>query len=211
MFSGCGKVPSLANAASSSVPLCLNRVESSAPGIVSICSVHHQYQGSVSPFQTETGARQFRPLNGQSILESVVTFRKGPVRTIRLFGELFADCEGHSEDSRRALSTRDPSPCGDQKSFVQQASNSPPACSARELQCVFSHSRVSRLLSTRRLLDMDEEERRHVQGVSFDQERWFSKRSYPVKHEVLSGETLFHRIGPLMNERSYPVKQRSTG
>ena len=32
----------------------------------------------------------------------------------------------------------------------------------------------------------------NIQGVSFEQERWFSIRSYPVKHEVLSGETLFH-------------------
>ena len=41
-----------------------------------------------------------------------------------------------------------------------------------------------------------------IQGVSSDWERWFSKRSYAVKHEVLScetevlsGETLFHWIG----------------
>ena len=39
-----------------------------------------------------------------------------------------------------------------------------------------------------------------------------------VQHEVLScetedlsGETLFHRIGPLMNKRSYPVKRCFTG
>ena len=35
----------------------------------------------------------------------------------------------------------------------------------------------------------------------------FSKRSYLVKHEVLSCDTLFHQIGPLMNKRSYPVKR----
>ena len=34
--------------------------------------------------------------------------------------------------------------------------------------------------------------RDHIQGVSFDWERWFSERSHPVKHEVLSFETEDH-------------------
>ena len=43
---------------------------------------------------------------------------------------------------------------------------------------------------------------KEIQGVSLERERWFSKRSYPVKQEVLScetevpsGESLFHWIG----------------
>ena len=46
----------------------------------------------------------------------------------------------------------------------------------------------------------------------------FSKRSYLVKHEVLSddtevlsGETVFLRIGPLMSKRSSPVKHCFSG
>src|SRR5215472_2829479 len=58
---GAGTWPS----ASNSAPLCTSSVASppsssstlgpSAPGQVSACSVHHQYSGSVSPFQANTG------------------------------------------------------------------------------------------------------------------------------------------------------------
>merc|ERR1719272_631723 len=64
VLAGSGKVPSLANFASNSLPLWINKVASppsstsmsqpSAPGTVIICSVHHQYSGSVSPFQANT-------------------------------------------------------------------------------------------------------------------------------------------------------------
>merc|ERR1740139_1503532 len=61
---GSGKDPSLANFASYSLPLCINKVASppsstswsqpSSPGTVIICSVHHQYSARVSPFQAKT-------------------------------------------------------------------------------------------------------------------------------------------------------------
>ena len=61
LFSGSGKVLSLANAASISVPMCILNVASpssstgtshpSAPGTVSVSSLHHQFSDSVSPFQ----------------------------------------------------------------------------------------------------------------------------------------------------------------
>merc|ERR1719222_1026906 len=57
---GSGRDPSLANFASNSLPLWISSVASppsstswsqpSLPGTVIICSVHHQYSGSVSPF-----------------------------------------------------------------------------------------------------------------------------------------------------------------
>merc|ERR1719498_1815871 len=63
---GSGKVPSLANLASNSRPLWIKSVASppsstswsqpSLPGTVIICSVHHQYSGSVSPFHAKTVA-----------------------------------------------------------------------------------------------------------------------------------------------------------
>merc|ERR1711959_793143 len=53
---GSGKLPSLANLPSHSLPLWIKSVASppSLPGTVIICSVHHQYSGSVSPFQAKT-------------------------------------------------------------------------------------------------------------------------------------------------------------
>ena len=57
----------------------------------------------------------------------------------------------------------------------------------------------------------------HLQGVSFDWERWFSKRSYPVIHEVLSCETevlsgeTVSRIGSPEKWCSCPEKQCFTG
>merc|ERR1719264_421263 len=64
VLDGSGRDPSLANLASNSLPLWINKVASppsstnwsqpSAPGTVIICSVHHQYSGSVSPFQAKT-------------------------------------------------------------------------------------------------------------------------------------------------------------
>merc|ERR1719272_2212873 len=61
---GSGNDPSLAYFSSNSFPLWINRVASppsstsrsqpSAPGTVIICSVHHQYSGSVSPFHAKT-------------------------------------------------------------------------------------------------------------------------------------------------------------
>merc|ERR1719272_2341744 len=64
VLAGSGKVPSFAYFPSNSFPLCINRVASppsstsksqpSAPGTVIICSVHHQYSGSVSPFHAKT-------------------------------------------------------------------------------------------------------------------------------------------------------------
>merc|ERR1719507_2325388 len=61
---GSGRDLSLAYFASISLPLWINKVASppsstnwsqpSAPGTVIICSVHHQYSGSVSPFQAKT-------------------------------------------------------------------------------------------------------------------------------------------------------------
>merc|ERR1719316_1099213 len=64
VLAGSGSVPSLAYAASHSLPLCISSVASppsstswsqpSEPGTVNICSVHHQYSGSVSPFQAKT-------------------------------------------------------------------------------------------------------------------------------------------------------------
>merc|ERR1719321_1366412 len=61
---GSGKDPSFANLASNSLPLWIKSVASppsstnwsqpSLPGTVIICSVHHQYSGSVSPFQAKT-------------------------------------------------------------------------------------------------------------------------------------------------------------
>ena len=53
----------------------------------------------------------------------------------------------------------------------------------------------------------EEEPGGSVQGVSLEKERWFSKRSCPVKHDVPSGETLFQQIRPLVHGWSYPVKQ----
>merc|ERR1719272_1954218 len=64
VLAGSGKVPSFAYFSSNSLPLCINKVASppsstsksqpSAPGTVIICSVHHQYSGSVSPFHAKT-------------------------------------------------------------------------------------------------------------------------------------------------------------
>merc|ERR1719159_2376145 len=61
---GSGRLPSLANFSSYSLPLCIKRVASppsstswsqpSAPGTVIMFSVHHQYSASVSPFQAKT-------------------------------------------------------------------------------------------------------------------------------------------------------------
>merc|ERR1719229_922215 len=66
VLAGSGKDPSLANFSSYSLPLWMSSVASppsstswsqpSAPGTVIICSVHHQYSGSVSPFQAKTVA-----------------------------------------------------------------------------------------------------------------------------------------------------------
>merc|ERR1719401_1538164 len=63
---GSGREPSLANFSSYSFPLWMSNVASppsstnwsqpSAPGTVIICSVHHQYSGSVSPFHAKTVA-----------------------------------------------------------------------------------------------------------------------------------------------------------
>merc|ERR1719460_2863596 len=63
---GSGREPSLANFSSNSRPLWISSVASppsstswsqpSAPGTVSICSVHHQYSGRVSPFHAKTVA-----------------------------------------------------------------------------------------------------------------------------------------------------------
>merc|ERR1719221_1491766 len=63
---GSGRDLSLAYLASNSLPLWMSNVASppsstswsqpSAPGTVIICSVHHQYSGSVSPFQAKTVA-----------------------------------------------------------------------------------------------------------------------------------------------------------
>merc|ERR1719265_2720422 len=64
--SGSGSVPSFANAASAFTPSWIRSVASppsstsmsgpSLPGHVSICSVHHQYSSSVSPFHANTDA-----------------------------------------------------------------------------------------------------------------------------------------------------------
>merc|ERR1719155_216447 len=61
---GSGREPSFANFSSNSRPLWMRRVASppsstswsqpSQSGTVSICSVHHQYSGRVSPFQANT-------------------------------------------------------------------------------------------------------------------------------------------------------------
>merc|ERR1719352_2027045 len=61
---GSGRDPSFANFSSNSLPLWIRRVASppsstswsqpSLPGTVIICSVHHQYSGSVSPFHANT-------------------------------------------------------------------------------------------------------------------------------------------------------------
>merc|ERR1719433_2572793 len=66
VLAGSGRDLSWAYLASNSLPLCTNKVASppsstswsqpSAPGTVIICSVHHQYSGSVSPFQAKTVA-----------------------------------------------------------------------------------------------------------------------------------------------------------
>merc|ERR1712178_507727 len=63
---GSGRLPSFANFSSNSLPLWIKRVASppsstsrsqpSSPGTVIICSVHHQYSGSVSPFHANTVA-----------------------------------------------------------------------------------------------------------------------------------------------------------
>ena len=57
-----------------------------------------------------------------------------------------------------------------------------------------------------------------IQGVSLEQERWFSKKSYPVKHEVppgetevLSGDTLSHGTGAPIYQCGYPVIPCFTG
>merc|ERR1712113_1041084 len=55
VLDGSGKLPSLAYLASNSRPLWIKSV-ASPPGTVIICSVHHQYSGSVSPFQANTVA-----------------------------------------------------------------------------------------------------------------------------------------------------------
>merc|ERR1712194_834876 len=64
VLAGSGKLPSLANFSSNSLPLWIRRVASppsstsrsqpSWPGTVIICSVHHQYSGKVSPFHAKT-------------------------------------------------------------------------------------------------------------------------------------------------------------
>merc|ERR1719446_479031 len=64
VLAGSGKLPSLAYFCSNSLPLWISRVASppsstskshpSLPGTVIICSVHHQYSGSVSPFHAKT-------------------------------------------------------------------------------------------------------------------------------------------------------------
>merc|ERR1719203_634748 len=64
VLAGSGREPSFANFSSNSLPLWISSVASppsstswsqpSAPGTVSICSVHHQYSGSVSPFHAKT-------------------------------------------------------------------------------------------------------------------------------------------------------------
>merc|ERR1719456_888319 len=61
---GSGRLPSLANFSSNSLPLWIKSVASppsstswsqpSLPGTVIICSVHHQYSGKVSPFHANT-------------------------------------------------------------------------------------------------------------------------------------------------------------
>merc|ERR1719413_316705 len=61
---GSGSDPSLANFSSNSLPLWISKVASppsstswsqpSSPGTVIICSVHHQYSASVSPFHAKT-------------------------------------------------------------------------------------------------------------------------------------------------------------
>merc|ERR1719486_1882323 len=66
VLAGSGKEPSFANFSSYSLPLWIRRVASppsstnwsqpSLPGTVIICSVHHQYSSSVSPFQAKTVA-----------------------------------------------------------------------------------------------------------------------------------------------------------
>merc|ERR1719182_1076363 len=66
VLAGSGSEPSLANFASASLPLWIssvasppsstNRSQPSAPGTVIICSVHHQYSSSVSPFHAKTVA-----------------------------------------------------------------------------------------------------------------------------------------------------------
>merc|ERR1719270_2599608 len=66
VLAGSGREPSLAYFSSYSFPLCISKVASppsstswsqpSAPGTVIICSVHHQYSGSVSPFHAKTVA-----------------------------------------------------------------------------------------------------------------------------------------------------------
>mmetsp|Transcript_108615 Transcript_108615/g.302871 ORF Transcript_108615/g.302871 Transcript_108615/m.302871 type:complete len:270 (-) Transcript_108615:3-812(-) len=66
VLAGSGKLPSLACFSSYSFPLWIKRVASppsstswshpSQPGTVIICSVHHQYSGSVSPFHAKTVA-----------------------------------------------------------------------------------------------------------------------------------------------------------
>merc|ERR1719215_1361957 len=64
VLAGSGSEPSFANFSSSSLPLWMSKVASppsstswshpSSPGTVIICSVHHQYSASVSPFQAYT-------------------------------------------------------------------------------------------------------------------------------------------------------------
>merc|ERR1719367_75776 len=64
VLEGSGRDPSFANFSSYSLPLWMSNVASppsstswshpSAPGTVIICSVHHQYSGSVSPFHANT-------------------------------------------------------------------------------------------------------------------------------------------------------------
>merc|ERR1719235_174885 len=64
VLAGSGSDPSLAYFSSNSLPLWMSSVASppsstsksqpSAPGTVIICSVHHQYSGSVSPFHAKT-------------------------------------------------------------------------------------------------------------------------------------------------------------
>merc|ERR1719203_1421104 len=64
VLAGSGNEPSLANFSSYSLPLWMSRVASppsstswsqpSSPGTVIICSVHHQYSASVSPFHAKT-------------------------------------------------------------------------------------------------------------------------------------------------------------
>merc|ERR1719203_2246797 len=64
VLEGSGNEPSLANFSSYSLPLWMSKVASppsstswshpSSPGTVIICSVHHQYSASVSPFHAKT-------------------------------------------------------------------------------------------------------------------------------------------------------------